>query len=1008
MKSTIRIFFIAAITLISLSVVAQRPVAYDSPQYEYKLAKELFQKQKYGSAQQYFKQVYEQTNEKQQDLKANSYFYQGICSANLGNQDAGFLLNDFIRKYPVHAFVPQAHFYLGKFYFSKKQYKKVLEQFDEIDERAISKEHLAEYQFKKGYSYFATGKYAEAKVLLQESSNESGPYHYRAIYYLAHMNYEGKQYEAALEGFLQLQNVPEYQEDVKEYLMQIYFIQEEYDKVIAMAPSIMNDNTLKNQPELYRTLALSYYNVKGFQQAEKTFEPILNNDKVQFERNDFFAIGYTYYKNRNFDQAIKYLSKTTKQKPADEMTEDSYYLIADCYLQNKDYSAASQNFLQASKYDFIPELQEDALYNYAKLQYETSSSPFNSAIKALEDYISKYPYSARAQEANTYLASIYLSTKNYQSAINSIEKVDIKSPSLLRAYQRCTHFRALEMVNNRNNKEALKMINKSLTYPMDKVLNTENLYWKAECEYRLDKFKDSYYSFQNYFKANNAQTDANYDQAQYSYGYAAMKINKFGEAAQSFRKFLKQDISDMDLQADATARLADCYYMQKDLTSAINYYEQCQQMGRKNGDYALYQEAKCYSYLNKYDKKIETLERMLNTYPKSTFSDDAEYELASTYLAQNEYSRAIANYKNFILKYPKSPYIRQAHNKLAQSYLNVQDIDMAVSTFKYVFETYPGTQEAKDALANLENIYTETGNTSDFFTYIKTKNLNISADKQDSISFKAAENKYMRGDCESSVKGFNDYLKQFPNGLFAAKALYCKGDCEYATGDYDNALNSFEKLVNNYNTEFNETAYRKAASILYSKKEYARALNYFNKLVEYASSESNITYGNNGSMHCAYELRQYREAYNAASNLLIANQSDIDLQNEALLIAGKSAIALSDNINALKHLNRLAKSGDNDQCAEAAYLVALIHFNDKNYDLCEKQIKEILGADYSSEYWYASTFILYGDLYLSKGNDFQARYTYQSIIDNYEGDDLKKIAEEKISAMDQAEEKSEN
>ena len=41
-------------------------------------------------------------------------------------------------------------------------------------------------------------------------------------------------------------------------------------------------------------------------------------------------------------------------------------------------------------------------------------------------------------------------------------------------------------------------------------------------------------------------------------------------------------------------------------------------------------------------------------------------------------------------------------------------------------------------------------------------------------------------------------------------------------------------------------------------------------------------------------------------------------------------------------------------------------------------------------------------------NDFQARYTYQSIIDNYEGDDLKKIAEEKISAMDQAEEKSEN
>ena len=145
------------------------------------------------------------------------------------------------------------------------------------------------------------------------------------------------------------------------------------------------------------------------------------------------------------------------------MTQDSYYLIADCYLEQKDYQAASQNFHQASKYDYNNEIQEDAMYNYAKLQYETSNSPFNSAIKALEEYINKYPYSSRSQEANSYLASIYMSTKNYQSAINSLEKIDIKSPSLLRAYQRCTHFRALEMINNRNYKEASKMLNKSLT-----------------------------------------------------------------------------------------------------------------------------------------------------------------------------------------------------------------------------------------------------------------------------------------------------------------------------------------------------------------------------------------------------------------------------------------------------------------------------------------------------------------------------------------------------------------
>lgn len=1008
MKLTKKIFaqfLIAAMLMLPLIAIAQKPVAYDSPQYEYKMAKELFQKQKYGSAQQYFKQVYEQSVDKQQSLKADSYFYMGICAAKLGNNDASFLLSDFCRKYPVHAFVPQAHFYLGRFYFTNRQYKKALDQFEEIDERAISKDEIAEYKFKKGYCYFATGKYDEAKSLLHESSQGNGSYSNRALFYLAHIAYEDKQYEAALRDFLKLRDNPEYKDEVTPYLLQIYFIQEEYEKVVALAPQILGDPKQKNQAELYRTVALSYYNLKDFDTAEQYFQALLDNDQIAFERNDYFAIGYTFYKNKKYENAIKYLSKTTKEKNTDEMTENSYYLIADCYLQMKDYSAASQNFLQASKYSYIPEIQEDALYNYAKLQYETSSSPFNSAIKALTDYTEKYPYTSRSQEANGYLARIYLSTKNYLSAINSLEKVDSKSPSLLRAYQRCTHFRALELINNRNYKEAIKMLNKSMIYPMDKTINTENLYWKAECEYRLEKFKDSYYSFQNYFKATNVKSDANYDMAQYSFGYAALKNGKYGEAAQSFRNFLKQIPENQeDLEADALARLGDCYYMQKDLSSALSYYGKCQQMGRKNGDYALYQTAKCHSYLSQYDKKIEALEQLLSNYPKSSFSDDAEYELATTYHAQNNYGAAIASYKNFIRKYPKSPYVRQAHNKLAQAYQNTQDIDMAVSTFKYVFETYPGSQEAKDALANLENIYTETGTTSEFFDYIKSKNMNISSDRQDSISYKAAENKYMRGDCEAAVRGFNDYLRQFPNGLFAAKALYCKGDCEYASGNYDNALQSFESLVNRFNTEFNETAYRKAASILYSKKEYAKALNYFNKLVEYSSSEANTTFGNNGCMHCAYELRQYREAYNAATNILLTTQNDNDLRNEALLIAGKSAIAMSDNANALKYLTRLAKSGSNDQCAEAAYLVALIHFNDNNLDLCEQQIKDILASDYTSEYWYASTFILYGDVYAARGNDFQARYTYQSIIDNYEGEDLRQVATDKIAAMDKTSE----
>ena len=41
-----------------------------------------------------------------------------------------------------------------------------------------------------------------------------------------------------------------------------------------------------------------------------------------------------------------------------------------------------------------------------------------------------------------------------------------------------------------------------------------------------------------------------------------------------------------------------------------------------------------------------------------------------------------------------------------------------------------------------------------------------------------------------------------------------------------------------------------------------------------------------------------------------------------------------------------------------------------------------------------------GDFYVAKKNYFQARHTYQSIVDNYDGQDLVKLAREKIAEVE--------
>lgn len=990
-----------------LTGMAQRTENFKSPQYEYKTAMGLFQNEKYGSAQQYFKYVYEHTDDMQQDLKTNSFFYMGICAAKLDNQDAAYLLQSFIDRYPVHTNVTEANFYLGRYYFSRKQWKKVITHFNEIMDNEIQPENKVEYQFKKGYAYFELKDYENAKSLFSKAREESGPYQKRSIYYLAYMAYQDGQYESAMEDFTLLKDEPEYSADVRNYLTQIYFKQGMYEKVLETAPACTDDKDL-TQLQALRCVAISQYNLNQYEDAAVNFDKLLASSKIQLDSNDYFAAGFTYYRTGAYDKAVENLSKAINGKKPTVTTQNCHYLIADCYRRSKQYNLAIQSFKEASKYDFNADIREDALFNYAKLQCQTSTSPFNNGIEALQEYINTYPHSSRSEEAAGYLSKLYLSTKNYQSAINSIEKLSTKTPAILRAYQRCTYFRALELINNRNYKEALSLLAKSLSAPVDNDMNLSALYWKGEAQYRNEQYSDAYYSLQNYQRSSKASSNEYYGTSFYSLGYAALKIKRYRDAASYFKTFIEKYQDSPMVQADATARLADCYFMQQDLPAALRYYEKCEQLEQSNADYAIYQQAKCYGYQKNNAKKIAALERLTDNYPRSAYLDDAEYDLAVTYHTKNDYEKAIAAYKDFIARHPKSSYIRQAHTRLAQAYLNSDNVSMAISTYKYVVETYPGSQEAKDALANLENIYTEEGNTSEFFEYVRTKNMNITADRQDSIAFKAAETKYNRGNCDASIRACTDYLRQFPNGSFVAKALFYRAECEYGQKQYTEALADYEAIIKNYKTEYNVTALHKSASILYNSREYSRALTYFSKLIESTSDEDEVLFGNNGVMHSAYFIGEYSKALRAAANIIGTNPTDADLLDEALLIAGNSAVAIQQIESAKEYYARLVKRGSNDLCAEAAYHLADIALNvDKDLTTCETRIRAILGSDYSSEYWYARTFILYGDLYIAKGNYFQARHTYQSIIDNYDGEELVKMARERIAELDVLEQNQE-
>lgn len=67
----------------------------------------------------------------------------------------------------------------------------------------------------------------------------------------------------------------------------------------------------------------------------------------------------------------------------------------------------------------------------------------------------------------------------------------------------------------------------------------------------------------------------------------------------------------------------------------------------------------------------------------------------------------------------------------------------------------------------------------------------------------------------------------------------------------------------------------------------------------------------------------------------------------------------------------------------------------------ERQIQKIAGMETDHQYWVARSFLLLGDIYLSRGDKFQAKATYQSVADGYENpnDGIRKTAREKLSKL---------
>lgn len=1004
---------------ISATITAQKTTIYTHKDAEYETAIELFQKEKYGAAQKSFTKVIETHTDLQSLVRIDAEYYNAICAIELFNKDGELFLKQFIKNHPESAKVKSAYFYLGKYNYYKTKYKEVLNWFEKVDVYDLTKDELAEFYFKRGYSYFMENKLTEAKKDFNEIKDIDNKYASSAKYYFAHIAYTEKNYETALKDFLLLQKNQTFGSVVPFYIAQIYYLQGKYNEVISYAPALLDSVNTKRAPEIARILGESYYRTNRYSEAIpylKKYETAANG----LQRKDNYQLGYAYYKTNDCTNALNYFIKTTDID--DSLSQNANYHIADCYLKADKKQNALTAFGRASKLDFDKTIQEDALYNYAKLCYELSFNPYNEAIKAFQKYIKDYPTSSRIDEAYTYLVNVFITTKSYKEALEAIDNIKVLTPELKQAYQKVAYYRGVELFNNMQYAEAIKSFDKSQTYLFDKTIRANAIYWKAESFYRNKQYQKAIENYSDYIDEPGSISRSEYSDAYYNVGYSYYKLDDWANSILWFRKFVTfKSKADEKKVNDALNRIGDGYFMTRDYSNAADYYDQSYKMKLINADYALFQRALAYGVLKKYSEKISDLKLFIANYSatSSTYVQRAKFELANTYLADNQTELALAGFNKFIEDYPNSIYENTCLSKIGLIYYNKHDDENALANFDKLIKRDRKSPDANTAIEIVKKIYTSKGDVQKMDEYLTSVGAAIPQAALDTITYNIGKTHYMEQDCENAVKDFDKYIQKFPNGIFILQANYYKAECDYKNGNSEAALIGYAYVISKNKSEFTEQSLSRASDIVYKKQNYTQALDYYKQLEQMAEAPKNSGSAKVGIMRCDFQLKNYTDAIDYARKVITPEKLPTELKNEAHFTIAQSSFILANEKHfidstseeakhkydeALAEFQTVVSNSKSEMGTEAKYNVALIQNLQGNYKQSQKTIFELINGEGDFHYWTDKSMILLADNYVAMNDNFQAKATLRGIIGESEIAETKKLAQDKLDKILAAEE----
>jgi TolA-binding protein len=989
MMKKIAMFFAFYLLLFNL-LFAQQTEVYTNEMVDYQKALELYDANQYRTAQTLFHAVSLQSVN--DEIKANCAYYTANCAVRLNQKNADDLMERFVQDYPTSTKRNSAYIDVADYYFENGKYAYALKWYEKVNDGGLSMRQKERYNFNNGYALFKAKKGKAAKQYLKKVEN-SEDYGSQAKYYLGYIEYHADNYDQANDLFAQVKEEQKFQEKLAYFQADMNYKLGEFEKAIDLATQqlpLAQDS--EERSELNKIIGESYFQLGNYDKALPYLQEYKGR-KGKWSNIDFYQLGYIYYKRGEYTAAIAEFNKIIEGDG--NVVQNAYYHLGECYINTTKKQEALNAFRNAAYMNYDEAVKKDAWLQYAKISYEIGN-PYKTVPEVLATYLKKYPESEAKIEIEGLLIDSYITSKNYKEALVLLEKS--ANSVHKQAYQKVAFYRAVELFNDGDYQNAILHFDKSLKAPESQRFVARAVFWKAESHYLLTDFELALTGFKVFEGTSGIAGMKEYKNLHYNLGYTNFKLKKYPQAISRFKTVVEETSGDQLRLNDTYLRLGDSYFVSSDYWKAMEAYNEAIKLDGVDADYAHFQKAISYGYVKKNDEKIAELESFIKHYPTSPLQDDALYELGNAFVKANQNKEAVTTYDKLNYNFPKSSYVSRALLKQGSIFYLAAKNEQALNKFKRVASDFPGTTEANQAVAQARDIYVDLGRVAAYSSWVKGLDfVEVDDADLDNATYESAEKQYLDNKTSGAIKGFENYTREFSQGLHALQANFYLAELYYKTERNEETIAYYQYVIDRERNEFTEQALARLSQVQLEAKNWEAAITVLLRLEVEADFPQNIIYAQSNLMKGYYNLDQYDRAITYAQKVLKNDKIDNKVKSDAQVIIARTAIKQGNLSQAKIAYAAVQKIATGSLAAEAMYYDAFFKNQEQDYEKSNLKVQQLI-KDFSAYKLYgAKGLVLMANNFYALEDAYQATYILESVIENFS--DYQEVVAEAKTAL---------